>query len=284
MSFKAMEWAFEPRPIRATSLLVLVFLAKCLNDKTGQCTPSVQTIATATHQCGNTVRRALKELEAEGLISRRMTHDPSNRILLGCEYFLNLQKRGDLGGSRDEVPPSFREGGGGSRDEVPPFTKCSTPLQEMKHPPSRDEPKKGIEKGIEKGKEKNVVKKTRKKCAIDPQKVLDLYRQILPELPDVRGLTDSRKTAIEARAKDAMQIDGVKADELEGWFSDFFERVRRSSFLMGKKTDFIARFDWLLKKANAQKVLDGNYEDRRSGGGKGLPPTSEINYYEGLYD
>lgn len=50
------------------------------------------------------------------------------------------------------------------------------------------------------------------------------------------------------------------------------ENVRSSSFLNGQnKTGFSATFDWFVKPSNFQKVLDGNYSDRR-----GVPdqPTS----------
>lgn len=38
--------------------------------------------------------------------------------------------------------------------------------------------------------------------------------------------------------------------------------IRSSPFLLGKKKDFIIVFDWFIKPANFQKVLEGNYKER----------------------
>lgn len=41
------------------------------------------------------------------------------------------------------------------------------------------------------------------------------------------------------------------------------DNVRNSDFLMGKRTDFKATFDWFIGPKNFAKVYDGNYNDRK---------------------
>jgi hypothetical protein len=47
-----------------------------------------------------------------------------------------------------------------------------------------------------------------------------------------------------------------------------FERIGRSAFLCGRKTDFIARFLWALGPKNVAKVEAGNYDDRQDFAGR----------------
>lgn len=300
MSYQAVDWAMEQDVDSTSEYAVLVFLAHCLNPKTGQCTPSLATIAKRTRQSTRNAQRAIKALEVAGLISKTLIFQDGKSALAGTSYTLKMGGLSTQGGI-DTVSTRVDTMSIGCRhDVVGVWTPCRDGIDTMST-------KQVTEQAIEHTKEQVIreqafedtpppsdenvevqtEKRTGKKRSIDPQVVLNLFVKTLPELPKLRGgLTESRKTAIEARAKDAMAEDGVTADELEGWFRDFFESVRRSSFLMGRKTEFIARFDWLMKKANAEKVLSGNYEDRKPtrGGGKNLPDTSTIDYEDGLYE
>jgi hypothetical protein len=56
--------------------------------------------------------------------------------------------------------------------------------------------------------------------------------------------------------------DGALNARLEDKSFDFKEllaKVEESSFLLGKKTDFKATFDWILAPSNYQKIIEGNY-------------------------
>ena len=72
-------------------------------------------------------------------------------------------------------------------------------------------------------------------------------------IPQIRGLSDTRKKALVSRAK---EHGGLK--ELEA----VIDRVVASDFLSGRKTDFCASFDWIFKKANFIKILEGNYDNK----------------------
>lgn len=101
-----------------------------------------------------------------------------------------------------------------------------------------------------------------KPSASDPvpyQRIVDLYHQLLPELPRCIRLSDQRKAAIRSRWK------GKDAEDLGDWEA-YFGLVRKSRFLMGLSPpgnghkQFRADLEWLTKEANFLKVLEGKYE------------------------
>jgi len=82
----------------------------------------------------------------------------------------------------------------------------------------------------------------------DPNAVVDLWNEVVTSLPKVQKLTPPRRKAINARRCD-----------LEG-FAEVFRTVERSDFLTGRNGRWTGcGFDWVLKAANWQKVVEGNY-------------------------
>lgn len=65
-----MAWAAEQRTGSPTRKAVLMALANAANHHTGRCFPSVERLAHETEASERTVRRALDDLEAAGLIAR----------------------------------------------------------------------------------------------------------------------------------------------------------------------------------------------------------------------
>lgn len=101
------------------------------------------------------------------------------------------------------------------------------------------------------------------RCPVD--KIVDLYHQVLPELPKVMALTVKRKSSIKQRwdqLKPESTEDGVES------FTDYFKLVRGSDFLMGKKPAsnghkvFVANLEWLVNESNFIKVCERNYHER----------------------
>lgn len=70
------------------------------------------------------------------------------------------------------------------------------------------------------------------------------------KLPVARDFTDQRKSRLKARLKDA--------GGLEGW-KRALELVSQSPFLMGRRSDFRADFDFLMQKSKFVKLLEGGY-------------------------
>lgn len=117
----------------------------------------------------------------------------------------------------------------------------------------------------------------REKDNIDYQQIADLYNEACVSFPRLTKLSDSRKKAIRARLKQYSVDD----------FRRMFELAEGSDFLKGKNDrNWSATFDWMVKDANMAKILDGNYSDKKEGGGNGEQssetrrPTSD--YYREL--
>lgn len=85
------------------------------------------------------------------------------------------------------------------------------------------------------------------------ERIKDLYNSTCKSLPSCKVMSDARKKAIKARFHSGYTIDDFKT---------LFAKAEASSFLKGKNDrNWMASFDWLIKDANAAKVLDGNYDD-----------------------
>ena len=79
-------------PHRAVA--VYCYLCRCANKK-GECFPSVRRIASDISLCRSTVFKALNDLEAKGLVSRKRRYHPSGA------FRSSLYKvKGEIGGDR----------------------------------------------------------------------------------------------------------------------------------------------------------------------------------------
>lgn len=94
------------------------------------------------------------------------------------------------------------------------------------------------------------------------EQIVEAYSAILPGLLPVQRLTDARRKALAARWREDKERQSLS------WWNDYFERVRCSDFLMGRcaptqgrSSAWQADFDWLLKPANLQKVIEGKYDN-----------------------
>ena len=86
------------------------------------------------------------------------------------------------------------------------------------------------------------------------ESIVELFNEMLPDLPHVDLITEERKKTIKARWRTS-----AKTQSLE-WWQEFFSHVERSDFLMGRaKESFRANFDWITKKSNFVKIIEGNY-------------------------
>lgn len=105
------------------------------------------------------------------------------------------------------------------------------------------------------------------------KKVVDLYNRILVDLPSVKEISDERKQNMRNRWNDASKRIKAKGKEpteenLLDYFALFFNSVSKSSFLCGKVErntgrPFKAGFDWIMKKSNFIKIIEGNYNDNQ---------------------
>jgi uncharacterized protein YdaU (DUF1376 family) len=92
-----------------------------------------------------------------------------------------------------------------------------------------------------------------KTVKIDYQAIVDLFNTVLPELPSVKILTDKRKSSIRSCALVKPRFSEI------GFWEVYFQEVRKSDFLMGRKTDWKADFDFLTTRSKFVKVVEGAY-------------------------
>ena len=110
--------------------------------------------------------------------------------------------------------------------------------------------------------------------------ISEAYNRILPMLPQVKLLTDSRKNTLRAAWK------ANKARQSLDWWEAYFKLILKCPFLLGQKNDFKAGFDWLLKPGNMVKVLEGNFREETPppaiNGGQGSSASDGGNQYNGI--
>lgn len=106
------------------------------------------------------------------------------------------------------------------------------------------------------------------------QQIVELFGELLPELPQPRAWEGQRANNLKARwrwvltAKRTKNGERYATDAQTGieFFRRMFGYVRESDFLMGRgKAGWLGcDLGWLVKAENFEKVLAGNYENREA--------------------
>lgn len=127
-------------------------------------------------------------------------------------------------------------------------------------------------------------RRTRHTTQAPIEKIIEMYKEILPGLPAPRGVSESNKRLIRARWDEYRKAGGFAPHQKEGtdeesaglaFFREFFETVGRSPFLTGEKTDFKASLPWLMGPVNFGKVLDGAFPPAKQNIVPLMPRASE---------
>lgn len=85
-----------------------------------------------------------------------------------------------------------------------------------------------------------------------PEHIQEVWNELAPSLarPAIRDLTPERRQLVKARIAQYSLQD----------FQAVFAKCRDSPFLRGDRGRTPLTFDWLMKKGNFQKTLEGNYD------------------------
>lgn len=101
------------------------------------------------------------------------------------------------------------------------------------------------------------------------EKILALYAEHLPVLPQPRIWNDKRRKLLAARWKFILTNKNTKdvpfaTDEESGlaFFNKYFSYVAGCDFLVGKSTAWNCDLPWLLQAENFAKVIEGNYQNK----------------------
>lgn len=87
--------------------------------------------------------------------------------------------------------------------------------------------------------------------------IINLYHEILPELPKVAKLTDKRKAQIKSR-----WFESEKTQSLD-WWKEYFESVKDTPFLLGNNDrGWMADIDFLTTQSKFIKVIEGKYKGK----------------------
>jgi len=113
-----------------------------------------------------------------------------------------------------------------------------------------------IEKELKIEKEKDIdLKELSSEAKPNYSLIVDLYNQTCTSLPTCKKLTEARKKLIRCRLEDYSEGDLLKA----------FELAEYSDFLSGRNGKWTgASIDWILNVNNIQKILEGNYKNKKA--------------------
>lgn len=107
---------------------------------------------------------------------------------------------------------------------------------------------------------------------INYQQIADMYNDTCVSFPRLTTLSDARKKAIRAR------LNTYTIDD----FALMFKKAEASTFLKGgNDRNWRATFDWMVKDSNMAKILDGNYDNKKSGAKSN---NSFNNFNQNTYD
>lgn len=102
------------------------------------------------------------------------------------------------------------------------------------------------------------------------RRIIEAYEAILPELPRVRVWRAQQAADLRARWREKLR-EGKFSDEESGvdYFRRFFGYVRRSEFLMGRRSwrdgrTFRNCLAWMVKAKNFDGIVDGKYHDQEA--------------------
>ncbi len=301
MAFKLTQAVIDDSDTKLTlsEWAVLVVLSRHADDDGRNCFPSLDTLVQKTHACVDTVRAALKGLVKKELISYTQAPGMKRNYTLAVPSTMQgvgksegvgkVQGVGDLGGVGNAE-------GVGEVHPVPSEKSYPTP---RKSPTRKEQEKNTEEKQITTFGANDIPAPSLEDYGIDAvtdfqleppdvtedtdapaalpgfedeaidkvpvQAFVDIYNAVLGEaLGKVQKITGARRQRIRARYRDIYR-ECKCANDKEGLYMtrEFFEKVNRSNFLMGRATKWRASFDWITKAENYTKISEGNYDNGR---------------------
>lgn len=253
----------------------LLVICRHADDVTGgNCHPSTQTICKKSRLTEKVVRKAIQSLEVQGWI--RTSQNPG-----AVRFFeINVAKINDcflLVGEKERPRAEVQ----GDVKERPRAEVSDTPMQKCTPSPCKSAPLREHIKEQEENISSSSISDpepltltndetpaacTRKKAPAVPfAQIVEIYNAKLGnDLGICRKLSETRKSVLRQRWKDVGEIvESSDPKEILSGFGCYYDKIARSSFLMGRATNFKATFDWIHKSENFIKTYEGNYENGR---------------------
>lgn len=254
-----------------------VFCAICkhANDDTGgDCFPSTLLLAKESRLHKNTVPPQIRSLEEKKWIrteqesgKRRYFFVDVGRILscprIGSNDSVPLQEPVPLNNS---VPPQEPVADGYRKIEGTGTESCTRRDQLKEQEENISSSSTSDPEPLTLSNDEMPAACTRKKATAVPfAQIVEIYNEKLGnDLGICRKLSETRKSVLRQRWKDVGEIvESSDPKEILSGFGCYYDKIARSSFLMGRATNFKATFDWIHKSENFIKTYEGNYENGR---------------------
>ncbi len=110
--------------------------------------------------------------------------------------------------------------------------------------------------------------------ATPAEKIRLLWNDTCLSFSKANGISGKRKIALAARWKEHPDLD---------WWAAYFQRIEASDFLKGKNPrSWKATIDWVLNAANMDKILEGNYDEKKGGGQREVDRRDPERYTRGF--
>lgn len=122
--------------------------------------------------------------------------------------------------------------------------------------------------------DKDVAASGKQHCPFT--EIMDLYHSICKSYPKLVSMEGKRRTAVQARWRTWQSLDT---------FRQLFEKAEASSFMKGENDrNWHATFDWMVNAGNAAKILEGNFDGRKSGRTDTTKGSGAMSTLQKLYD
>ena len=200
------------------------------------------------------------------LIARRIgMSDFSSDVQYILEVF--FEKEGDLWVSKrcdDEIAKYRLKANSARNANRIKSEKKSALKSEMK-----SEPNQLLTKNHEPITNNQDIKASSMESKIPPcphQQIIDIYHEVLPELPRVVAWNKTRESHLKQRWRELfVDFECKNSEEALQWFrNDFFQFIKNSKFLTGKtqskdRRPFLADLEWVIKPTNFTKIIERKY-------------------------
>lgn len=260
MSMTLMVAAMNAKVGNPLRKLVLIKLADNANDY-GECWPSYQHIADHCEIARSTVKNHVRELEKSGFLVREYRRD--GKINRSNVFHLTIGNGARSSRAPDNLGHQITQGGapdnpGGGAPDNPRTSHSLEPVKE----PLVDSGEIDVEASAIKSKKTKLPA-----CPIDT--IINLWSEIMPDKkqPLVSIWKQGQNGVnLSNRWKQCFSIQHSREDRklyhdldsgIEFWRL-LFQHLRRSEFLMADDRNFFG-LDWIVKKANFEKILEGKY-------------------------
>lgn len=252
MSSEALAWAFK-QDIKPSGLkFTLVAMCECANYRTGRIFASIAHLSEITGQDRKAIIANMAELEALGLVedtgerTGRTNQVKVYRPVIGTVPETEQYRKRN---STEKAPKQYR------KRDTEPSLEPSTPSipNGIDAPPAGAAPENPDRIDLDLLGDAPPVEP--EVPVLQPRHVVEAWNALAKRIgkPCVRDLTPERRERVRAR------IAGYTLDD----FQEVLGNVEGSAFLRGDEVKGRrwsgCNFDWITKKANFQKILEGNY-------------------------